>query len=79
MRYVRKKRKFLGITIVKAKVRGCMDDKKIFSRTRRYTQMCSLGYKKKSGVGYDVFSKTETNLNNVFQIIKSNNFHKKYI
>ena len=78
MRYVRKKRKFLGITIVKAKVRGCMDDKKIFSRTRRYTQMCSLGYKKHSGLGnYSVFSKTETNLNNIFQIIKSNNFHKK--
>ena len=77
-RYIRRKRKFLGITIVKAKVRGCMDDKSIFSKTRRYTQMCSIGYKKHQGLGkYEVFSKTEANLKNIIQIIKSNNLHKK--
>lgn len=78
MRYVRRKRKFLGMTIVKSKVRGCMDDKSIFSRTRRYTQMCSVGYKKQAGVGrYEMFSKTEANLKNLLQIVKSNNLHKK--
>ena len=78
MRYVSRKKKFLGITFVKQKVRGCMDDRKIFSKTRRYTQMCSVGYKKQTGVGaYDVFSKTEANLKNILQITKSNNMHKK--
>lgn len=78
MRYIRRKRKFLGITFVKSKVRGCMDDTSIFSKSRRYTQMCSIGYKKQSGLGkYTVYSKTHTNLKSLLQIIKSNNFHKK--
>ena len=77
MRYIRKKRKFLGITIAKAKVRGCMDDPKVFSKTRRYTQLCSLGFKKQGGLLYDIFSKVQTNLKNNRQIVKSNNLHKK--
>lgn len=78
MRYIRKKRKFLGITIAKAKVKGCMDDKKIFAKSRRYTQMCSIGYKKQTGTAaYNVFSKAQANLKNKIQIVKSNNLHKK--
>ena len=78
MRYVRKKRKFLGLFTIKAKVKGCMDDKSIFSKTRRYTQLCSVGFKKHNGVSsYEVYSKTEANLKNWIQVIKSNNLHKK--
>lgn len=77
MRYIRKKRKFLGITIIREKVRGCMDDTKIFSKTRRYTQMCSLGYTKQTVNRHDTFSKVTTNLKSKRQIVKSNNFHKK--
>ena len=78
MRYLRKKRKFLGITMAKAKIKGCMDDSKVFAKTRRYTQMCSIGYKKQTGTGkYEVFSKVKANTNNLIQIIKSNNLHKK--
>jgi len=78
MRYIRKKRKFLGITIVKAKIRGCMDDTSVFAKTRRYTQMCSVGYKKQRGMGnYTVYSRTTTNLKNAIQRILSNNLHKQ--
>ena len=77
MRYVRKKRKFLGITIVRSKVKGCMDDTKIFSKSRRYTQLCSLGFEKQMVGGKTTYSKVSTNLKNKLQIIKSNNLHKK--
>ena len=78
MRYVRKKKRFLGITIARAKVKGCMDNTKIFAKTRRYTQLCSIGYKKQSGIGSrEMFSKTQANLKNRLQIIKSNNLHKR--
>ena len=77
MRYIRKKKKFLGITIARQKVRGCMDDTKIFSKSRRYTQMCSLGYGRQIVNGKDTYSKVTTNLKNKRQIKKSNNLHKK--
>ncbi len=77
MRYLRPKRTFLGITFVKAKMKGCMDNTKIFSKTRRYTQQCSLGYK---DAGDGIFSKVNNPLaanNSKKSIRKSNNFHKK--
>ena len=46
MRYIRPKKKFLGITVARSKVRGCMDDPKIFAKTRKYTQQCAIGYTK---------------------------------
>ena len=77
MRYLRPKKKFLGITWAKAKVKGCMDNRKIFSRTRRYTQMCSLGYEKQNGNSHQTYSKVKTSLRNDTEIRKSNNYHKK--
>jgi len=50
MRYIRPKKKFLGITVAKSKVRGCMDDTKIFAKTRRYTQQCAIGYDKNNPI-----------------------------
>lgn len=76
MRYIRKKRTFLGITFAKAKVRGCMDDTKIFSKSRRYTQLCSLGYKPQTTNGHDTYSKVTTKLDNLVHIIQSNRLHK---
>lgn len=78
MRYVRKKRKFLGITIVKSKVRGCMDDRNAFRNTRRYTQLCSIGYKKQANAGgYNMYSNAGTKPVGALKIIKANNLHKK--
>lgn len=77
MRFLRPKKKFLGITFAKAKVKGCMDDSKVFSRTRRYTQMCSLGYEKQASNAHQTYSKVTTNLKNKNEIKKSNNYHKK--
>lgn len=79
MRVVKQKRKFMGTVVVKTKVKGCMDDTKIFSKTRRYTQLCSIGLKKQSNIGEnrEMFSKVEANLKNGLQIIKSNNLHKR--
>lgn len=45
MRYIRPKKTFLGITFAKTKTKGCMDDTRIYSNTRKYTQQCSMGYK----------------------------------
>jgi hypothetical protein len=45
MRYVKPKKTFRGKkTIIKAKVKGCMDDIYKFSKTMRYTQQCALGH-----------------------------------
>jgi hypothetical protein len=80
MRYLRPKKTFLGITFARAKIKGCMDDTKIFSKTRRYTQQCSMGVKNNPSPNGDTF----TNVNTSFLGTKSqkkirevNNFHKK--
>lgn len=47
MKFVRKKRTFLfGLIKIKPKVKACMDDSKLFGKTRYYTQQCSLTYSK---------------------------------
>ena len=76
MRYVRPKRTFLGITFVKSKLKACMDDTKIFSKTRRYTQMCSMGYKYNNNTYTKVNNPLASN-SSKRAIKKSNNFHKK--
>ena len=48
MRYIRPKKRFLGITVARSKVRGCMDDVKVFAKTRKYTQQCAIGYTRDS-------------------------------
>lgn len=46
MRYIRPKKTYLfGLIKVKSKIKACMDNTSIFSKTRYYTQQCSLSYK----------------------------------
>jgi len=77
VRYMRKKRKFLGITVARAKIKGCMDDTKTFSKSRRYTQMCSMGFERQRVGNYNTYSKVTTSLWGDKEIVKSNNLHKK--
>ena len=77
MRYVRPKKTFLGITFVRSKVKGCMDDTKIFSKTRRYTQQCALGYKSQNVDGRDVYTNVENPMAKKINIKAANNLHKQ--
>lgn len=77
MRYIRPKKKFLGITFLRSKVKGCMDDPKIFSKTRRYTQQCALGFKNKSIDGSGVFTDVENPIAKKSNIKAANNLHKQ--
>jgi len=53
MKFIRKKRSFLfGLITIKSKVKACMDDSTIFGKTRRYTQQCSLQYKRANNKPY---------------------------
>lgn len=79
MRYLRPKKTFLGITFAKAKIKGCMDDTKIFSKTRRYTQQCALGYKTTNVDGNILYSNVENPLGrskSKSAIKRANNLHK---
>ena len=77
MRYVRPKKTFLGITFVRSKVKGCMDDTKIFSKTRRYTQQCALGYKNQNVDGRGVYTNVENPLAKKKSTKAANNLHKQ--
>lgn len=78
MRYVRPKKTFLGMTFLRAKVKGCMDDTSIFSKSRRYTQQCSIGYKTGNINGKFLYANVDKpKLNKDSDIRKSNNLHKK--
>lgn len=77
MRYVRPKKTFLGITFARSKVKGCMDDSKIFSNTRRYTQQCALGYKNSTINGKNVYTNVENPLQKKKNIKIANNLHKQ--
>ena len=77
MRYVRPKKTFLGITFVRSKVKGCMDDTKIFSKTRRYTQQCALGYKNQNVDGRGVYTNVENPLAKKKNTKTANNLHKQ--
>lgn len=72
MRYVRKKKKFLGITVARAKTKGCMDNASIFSKTRRYTQTCAIPYVQTQSGAYKLIS----NVNFSPATNGSNKFHK---
>ena len=76
MRYVRPKKKFLGITVAKSKIKGCMDDPSIFSKTRRYTQQCSVNFKAQTAGQYSVYTSVKSPLGSPDKVKKSNNFHK---
>ena len=78
VRYVKPKSKFLGITWSKEKVKGCMDNTKIFSRTRRYVQQCSIGYIQEVVDGKKIYTRVnKPNLINDSNIRKNNRIHKK--
>ena len=77
MRYIRPKKTFLGITFARAKVKGCMDDTKIFSKTRRYTQQCALGYKNYALEGRGVYTNVENPLAKKKNVKAANNLHKQ--
>ena len=77
MRYVKVKKTFRNGNniIAKSKIKGCMDDTSIFSKTRRYTQQCSMPYVPKTLGGKTIFS----GLNNPIKkgnYRKANNLHK---
>ena len=77
MRYVRPKRTFLGITFLRTKIKGCMDDTSIFSKTRRYTQQCSMGFKSKNIGGYDAYVDGINPSIEKIRIVSANNYHKQ--
>ena len=77
MRYIRPKKTFLGITFAKTKVKGCMDDTSIFSKTRRYTQQCSIGVKNVSIKDRGVFTGVDKPANKPRLIKSANNLHKQ--
>lgn len=70
-RYIKRKRSFFIFGKKIEKVKGCMDDKSIFSKTRRYMQLCSLKYTSaKANDGSVIYSRV--NFDN------TNKYHKKY-
>lgn len=77
MRYLRPKKTFLGITFVRAKIKGCMDDTRIFSKTRRYTQQCAIGYKVRNVNGRDLYTNVNNPIKNKKSLKAANNLHKQ--
>ena len=76
MRYVRPKKKFLGITVAKTKIKGCMDDPSIFSKTRRYTQQCALNFRSQVTDGYSTYSGVKSPMSNSSKAKTMNQYHK---
>ena len=77
MRYIRPKKKFLGITVAKTKIKGCMDDPSVFSKTRRYTQQCALNFRPQVVGRYSIYSGIKSPLGGGKKVKRNNNFHKK--
>lgn len=77
MRYLRTKKTFLGLTFVRAKIKGCMDDTKIFNKTRRYTQQCAIGYKVRNVNNRDLYTNVDNPIKNKKNLKAANNLHKQ--
>jgi len=90
VRFMKKKVRFLWITWAKEKIKGCMDDTKIFRNSRKYVQQCAIGYREDTVNGYRIISKVDSPINTMSatssasnasilttKIVKGNNFHKK--
>ena len=80
MRYIRPKKTFLGITFAKAKIKGCMDDTKVFSKTRRYTQQCTIAAKNTVINDRGVFTNVDNPVQkvlNIYSFKAPNNLHKQ--
>lgn len=70
-RYIKRKRRFFIFGRKIDKVKGCMDDKSIFSKTRRYMQLCTLKYNPTTADdGSVLYSRVNFDENN--------KYHKKY-
>lgn len=77
MRIVKPKKTFLGITFMRAKIKGCMDDTDIWSKSRRYTQQCSFPYKSKNVDGKTLYVDIKNPLSGRKNYKAANNLHKK--
>lgn len=74
-RYIKRKRKFFIFGKKVEKVKGCMDDKSIFSKTRRYVQLCSLRYTSaKADDGSVIYSRVKFDKNNKYHKNKGRKF-----
>ncbi len=57
MRFIRVKRTFLfGLIKIKSKIKACMDNTKMFNKTRFYVQQCALSYVKDNDGTYTKIS-----------------------
>lgn len=77
MRYMRTKKTFLGLTFARAKIKGCMDDTKIFNKTRRYTQQCAIGYKARNVNNKALYTNVDNPIKNKKNLKAANNLHKQ--
>lgn len=73
-KYTSYKRKFFFWGAIEAKVKGCMDDTRIFSTARKYTQQCAIGYEPES-----YFNQAElyTRVSKPNNMDNANKFHKR--
>ena len=79
VRFIKPKTRFLWINWSKEKVKGCMEDTRIYSTSRRYVQQCSINYRDEYVGDYRLITDVDnpisdpTNTN----IKRSNNLHKR--
>ena len=79
VRFIKPKTRFLWINWSKEKVKGCMEDRKIYSTSRRYVQQCSINYKDEYIGDYKLITDVENPILDPTpdNIKKSNNLHKR--
>lgn len=76
MRFIKPKLRFLGITWRQAKTKGCMDDPSVFSKTRRYTQQCAIGYGPENINGRTVYTRVQNPMPSKQRKKEANRLHK---
>ena len=76
MRFIKPKLRFLGITWRQAKTKGCMDDPSVFSKTRRYTQQCAIGYGPENINGRVVYTRVQNPMQSKQRKKEANRLHK---
>lgn len=73
-KYTAYKRKYFFWGAIEAKVKGCMDDTRIFSTARKYTQQCAIGYEPES---YFNQADLYTRVSKPNDMDNANKFHKR--
>lgn len=76
MRFIKPKLRFLGITWRQAKTKGCMDDPSVFSKTRRYTQQCAIGYGAENINGRVLYTRVQNPMPSKQRAKEANRLHK---